>query len=76
MGKCLSLRFFLVFFGDCVMKQAHRFFNLLLPYSQYEELKNLSIKPEKSVAQIIREGIDIVLNKECKLSMDDTDGWF
>ena len=53
------------------MKQAHRFFNLLLPYSQYEELKNLSIKTEQSVAQIVRQGIDLVLkNKECKFFKD------
>lgn len=59
---------------EVVMKQAHRFFNLLLPYSQYEDLKNLSIKTEKSIAQIIREGVDIVLKNPSRKCEDVKNG--
>ncbi len=46
------------------MKQAHRFFNLLLPFKTYEELKILSVKTERPIAQIIRKGIGLVLKTE------------
>ena len=46
------------------MKQAHRFFNLLLPYKTYEELKFMSIETEKPIAVIIRKGIDYILKLE------------
>jgi predicted DNA-binding protein len=46
------------------MKQAHRFFNLLLPFKTYEELKVMSTKTEKPVAVIIRKGIDYILKSE------------
>ena len=50
------------------MKQAHRFFNLLLPFKTYEELKILSVKTERPIAQIIRKGIGLVLKTEnCKV---------
>ena len=43
------------------MKQACRFFNLLIPFKTYEELKTLSARTEKPVAEIVRQGIDLIL---------------
>jgi len=51
------------------MKQAHRFFNLLLPFKTYEELKLLSVKTDRSVAAIVRQAISLLLDK-----MDTTNG--
>ncbi len=56
--------FFIVIFKEEEMKEAHRFFNLLLPFKTYEELKLLSVKTEKPIAQIIRTGIGLVLKTE------------
>lgn len=36
-------------------------FNLILPFSMYRELKRVSVKREKPVAELIRQGIDLVL---------------
>lgn len=48
------------------MKQACRIFNLLLPFKTYEELKTISARTEKPVAEIIRQGINLVLkNPKC-----------
>lgn len=53
------------------MKQGYRFFNLLIPFKTCEELKALSAKTEKSVAEIVRQGIDIMLiNSSCKSSKE------
>ncbi|NUO10026.1 MAG: ribbon-helix-helix domain-containing protein [Candidatus Brocadia sp.] len=53
------------------MKQGYRFFNLLIPFKTYEELKALSAKTEKPVAEIVRQGIDIMLiNSSCKSSKE------
>ncbi len=46
------------------MKEAQRFFNLLLPFKTYEELKGLSIRTDRPIAQIIRKGIENVLKLE------------
>lgn len=43
------------------MKQACRVFNLLISFKAYEDLKAMSAKTEKPIAEIIRQGIDIVL---------------
>ncbi len=52
---------------EVVMKQAHRFFNLLIPFKTYEELKEISAKTERPIAEIVRHGIDRVLkNPSCK----------
>jgi len=49
------------------MKQAHRLFNLLLPFKIYEELKVLSTKSERSIASIVREGIEhVLITQNCK----------
>jgi predicted DNA-binding protein len=45
------------------MKQAHRFFNLLLPFKVYEELKLLSVETDRSVAEIVRQAISLLLEK-------------
>jgi predicted DNA-binding protein len=45
------------------MKQAHRFFNLLIPFKTYEELKEISAKTERPIAEIVRQGIGLVLKK-------------
>ncbi len=51
------------------MKEAHRFFNLLLPFKTYEELKILSTKTDKSIAAIVRQAIGLLLEK-----INDTKG--
>lgn len=43
------------------MKQGYRFFNLLIPFKTYEELKALSARTEKPVAEIVRQGIGLIL---------------
>ncbi|MHC4268119.1 MAG: ribbon-helix-helix domain-containing protein [Planctomycetota bacterium] len=45
------------------MKQAHRLFNLLLPFKTYEELKRLSVEIDKPVAEIVRQAISVLLEK-------------
>ncbi|MHC4269782.1 MAG: ribbon-helix-helix domain-containing protein [Planctomycetota bacterium] len=45
------------------MKQGHRFFNLLLPFKTYEKLKLLSVETDKSVAEIVRQAIGLLLDK-------------
>jgi predicted DNA-binding protein len=51
------------FFKEIGMKQAHRFYNLLLPFKTYEELKRLSVETDKSVAEIVRQAIGLLLDK-------------
>jgi predicted DNA-binding protein len=51
------------FFKEIRMKQAHRFFNLLLPFKTYEKLKQLSVESDKSVAEIVRQAISLLLDK-------------
>ncbi len=51
------------------MKQAHRFFNLLLPFKTYEKLKMLSVETDKPVAEIVRQAIGLLLDK-----IDTTNG--
>lgn len=42
-------------------------FNLILPYTTYRELKRISIRQDKPIAEIVREGITLVLkNPLCK----------
>ena len=44
-----------------------KFFNFALPYEMYEKLRRLSIESEKPIAEIVRQGIDLVLkNLSCK----------
>jgi predicted DNA-binding protein len=44
-----------------------KFFNFMLPYETYQELKRLSIESEKSIAEIVRHGINRILkNPSCK----------
>jgi predicted DNA-binding protein len=45
------------------MKQAHRFFNLLLPFNTYEKLKRLSVETDKPVAEIVRQAISLFLDR-------------
>jgi len=54
------------------MKQAHRLFNLLIPFKTYEELKEISAKTERPIAELVRLGIDIVLrNKDKHFEIDE-----
>lgn len=39
-------------------------FNLILPFATYRELKQLSIKNEKPIAELVRRGIDFVLKNQ------------
>lgn len=41
-------------------------FNLILPYATYQELKRISIRQDKPIAAIVREGIKVVLADDCK----------
>lgn len=41
-------------------------FNLILPYATYQELKRISIRQDKPIAEIVREGIKVVLADDCK----------
>ncbi len=44
-----------------------KFFNFVLPYETYQELKQISIESEKPIAEIVREGISRILkNPLCK----------
>ena len=49
---------------EVVMKQAHRLFNLLIPFNIYRELKNMSDKTEQPLAEIVRRGITMILKGE------------
>lgn len=40
-----------------------KFFNFALPYEMYQELKQISIESEKPIAEIVRQGIDLILKK-------------
>lgn len=40
-----------------------KFFNFALPYETYQELKQISIESEKPIAEIVRQGIGLVLKK-------------
>ena len=40
--------------------------NLILPYATYQELKRISIRQDKPISEIVREGIRIVLDVELK----------
>jgi hypothetical protein len=50
-------------FKEKEMKQAHRFFNLLLPFKAYKELKLLSVETDRSIAEIVRQAISLMLDK-------------
>lgn len=40
-----------------------KFFNFALPFETYKELKQISIESEKPIAEIVRQGIGLVLKK-------------
>lgn len=47
--------------------RAIKFFNFAMPYEVYQELKTISIKRETPIAEIVREGINLVLkNPLCR----------
>lgn len=46
-----------------MVKEANKLFNLLLPFNQYQELRNLRRKTDIPIAEIIRQGISIVLER-------------
>lgn len=46
---------------------ATKFFNMMLPFETYQDLKRISIRQERPISAIIRQGIDLVLkNPSCK----------
>jgi predicted DNA-binding protein len=45
------------------MKEPSRFFNFQMPYKIYEQLQILSIRNDCSVAEIVRQAINLLLNK-------------
>jgi len=57
---CLSFEAFCVYGG---FMRPSKFFNFVLPYETYQELKQLSIESEKPIAEIVRQGIGLVLKK-------------
>lgn len=40
-----------------------KFFNFAMPFETYRELKRISIESEKPIAEIVRQGIGLVLKK-------------
>ncbi|MCK6470039.1 MAG: ribbon-helix-helix domain-containing protein [Candidatus Brocadia sinica] len=44
-----------------MVREANKLFNLLLPFKQYQELRDLGTKTNRPIAEIVREGIDLVL---------------
>lgn len=47
------------------MLKSYRCFNFMLPFETYERLKRVSQqKNDISIAEIIRRGIDLILNNE------------
>lgn len=47
-----------------MVKEANKLFNLLLPFRQYQELRSLGVKTNRPIAEIIRQGIDLVLKSK------------
>lgn len=47
-------------------------FNLVLPFAVYRSLKYLSAKEGKPISEIVRKGIDLILeNKSCRDATKD-----
>jgi hypothetical protein len=45
------------------MKEASRFFNFQMPYKKYAELEKISKQNDCSIAEIVREAINLLLDK-------------
>ncbi len=43
------------------MKEATKMFNLLLPFRQYQALRERGVKKNVSIAEQIRQGVDYIL---------------
>ncbi len=43
------------------MKEPTHLFNFQMPYKKYEELRSLSDRNDCSVAEIVRTGVDLVI---------------
>lgn len=39
-------------------------YNLIMPFATYRELKKLSKKKEKPIAELVRRGVDFVLKNQ------------
>ena len=46
------------------MPTACKLFNLILPFETYEKLKRISKANEVSIAYLVRQGVEIVLNNK------------
>jgi len=58
-------------FMEIFMNEPIEFFYLTLPYETYQKLKRVSIGSDKPIAQIIRQGISIVLGREDAKNTDN-----
>lgn len=52
--------------------EGYRHLNVLVSGKTHNVLKKVSYKLHKHVSEIVRQGINLVLSKECKLSEEDT----
>lgn len=46
------------------MQTAYKLFNFILPFETYEKLKKISKANEVSIAYLVRQGVEIVLNNK------------
>lgn len=51
------------FIGGFNMKEASRFFNFQMPYKKYAELEEISKQNDCSIAEIVRQAINLLLDK-------------
>jgi hypothetical protein len=61
-----------LFYGEKM--KTYRHLNLLITGQAYNALKETSYNLNKPISEIVRQGIEHVLKRECKLSGDDTGG--
>jgi hypothetical protein len=52
-----------LFYWRIIMKEPCRFFNFQIPYKIYEQLQILSNRNDCSVAEIVRQAINLLLDK-------------
>jgi hypothetical protein len=45
------------------MKEASRFFNFQMPYKKYAELEAISKQNDCSIAEVVRQAINLLLDK-------------
>lgn len=55
------------------MSTAYKLFNFILPFETYEKLKRISKANEVSIAYLVRQGVEIVLNNKENKCAGDTE---